>query len=475
MSYPPLRRLVGVLGGAFVAVAAVGVIVDPAASGRSVGAVSAPLLSARRAPQVLRVAIGRQQLAAQVDTIVGDTSFAEARPQSCLLATIDGGTVFADGADRSVTPASTLKVLTAATALSVIAPGTTFVTEARATQAPASGILAGDLWLVGGGDPLLETADYTLTQGHTAGIATKLETLADDVVAAGVTRIEGSVVGDDRRYDDKRVVDTWKRGYLASGEVGPIGALSINDNFTVRNARNRRTAATDVPRDAASEFAGLLIERGVSISGRPRGAVGSDPAAASAAPHVVASVESAPIETIVQEVLVWSDNTAAEMLLKETGFRTAQEPGSTTNGVQAVRSYLKGRALGTYNAVDGSGLDRSDKVTCRVLAGVLAAAGRSSALAAALPVMGESGTLRRRLLGDEAQGRVRAKTGTLDGVSSLAGYADTADGGSAVFAFVGNNLASTATGVIIANRVVQALVRFPDAPSEPALGLDTKR
>ncbi len=473
MSRPPLRWLVAVLGGVFVAVSVVGVVVDPAASGRSVRAVSAPLLSARRAPLVLRAAIGRQRLATQIFTIVSDTSFAEARPQSCLLATIDGGTVFADGADRSVTPASTLKVLTAATALSVIAPGTTFVTQARASQSPVSGTLAGDLWLVGGGDPLLETADYTPTQEHTMEIATKLETLADDVVAAGVTRIQGSIVGDDRRYDDKRVVDTWKRGYLASGEVGPIGALSINDNFTVRNARGQRTGATDVPRDAASEFAALLIERGVSIAGFPRGATQADPAAGEAAPLVVASIESAPIESIVEEVLVWSDNTAAEMLLKEAGFRTAQQPGSAANGVQAVRSYLQGRAPGTYSAVDGSGLDRSDKLTCRVLTGVLAAAGRSSALAAALPVMGKTGTLRRRLLGDEAQGRVRAKTGTLNGVSSLAGFADTADGGSAVFAFVGNNLASTATGVSIANRVVQALVRFPDAPPEAKLGLES--
>ncbi len=420
---------------------------------------------------MLRVAIGRQRLAAALDVVLSGPAFADARSTSCLVARVDGGTVYADGGDRAVIPASTLKVLTAATALSIIPPGERFVTEARAGAAPVNGVIAGDLWLVGGGDPLLETPDYSRTQDHSPEIATDVSKLADKIVAAGITRITGAVVGDDRRYDNVRTVKTWKRQYVASGEVGPIGALSINDNFTIKNARGRRTGAVDPPRDAAAEFAALLAERGVTVGSDARAAKPSDPTATAAAPTVVATIESHPIETVVQETLVWSDNTAAEMLLKEVGFRSNNQQGTAASGVAAVKAFAATRSSAPYAAVDGSGLDRSDQITCALLVDVLAGEAAGGPLERALPVMGESGTLRRRLKGDAAAGKVRAKTGSLNGVSSLAGFADTAGGSRAVFAFVGNGLASTTTGVEIGNQVAQQLVRFPDAPPVEALGL----
>ncbi len=462
---------VALFGVAATGVAVAGTVIDPAASSSAVMPTTAPLLSVRRAPEMLRVAVGRERLAGALEVVLSNPAFTDARSNSCFVAQIDGGTVYADGGDRSVIPASTLKILTAATALSLIAPGERFSTEARANAAPVNGVIAGDVWLVGGGDPLLETPDYSLTQEHSPEIATNIALLADKLVAAGVTRIDGAVVGDDRRYDDIRQVKSWKRQYLASGEVGPIGALSINDNFTIRNARGRRTGAVDPPRDAAAEFATLLVERGVSVGSGARGARSSDPAASVAAPSVLATIESQPIETVVQEVLVWSDNTAAEMLLKEAGFRSPKREGSAAAGVAAVQAFVANYSSDSYRAVDGSGLDRSDQLTCSLLADVLAGQEPGGALERALPVMGESGTLRRRLRGDAAAGKVRAKTGSLNGVSSLAGYADTAGANRAVFAFVGNGLASTATGVEIGNQIAQLLVRFPDAPPSESLGL----
>lgn len=467
-----VRRLTAIVGGAFVGIASVAIVVDPVAATRQVSVTSAPILSVRRAPHVLRGAIGRDRLSARVASILADPVFAPARPRSCLVARVDGGMIVADGADRAVIPASTLKVLTAATALALIPPGSSFVTEVRASTAPLLGTMTGDLWLVGGGDPLLETSDYTTSQEHSPEIATRLETLADRVVAAGIQRIQGSIVGDDRRYDSRRRVETWKRAYMTSGEVGPIGALSINDNFTMRNARGQRIGAADVPRDAAAEFGRLLAERGVVITGAPRGAASAEEVARSAAPQLISSISSVPIESVVQEVLVWSDNTAAEMLLKELGFLSSKQPGSAASGVAAVAAFVRARSGERYSAVDGSGLDRSDSVTCRLLADVLESEPQAGPLEAALPVMGRTGTLRRRLRGDEAQGRVRAKTGSLNGVSALAGYADTRDGRRIVFAFVGNSLASTATGVAIGNQVTQALVGYPDAPDERLLELE---
>lgn len=466
-----LRRAVGIFGVLFLGVGAVGSIVDPADDARAVKDAAAPVLNVRRVPDVLRMTIGRERLARSIDAVLADPTFAQARPTSCLHATVDGGTVVSDGADRAVIPASTLKILTAATALALIAPGTEFVTELRSATPLEGGAVAGDLWFVGGGDPLLETADYTTTQDHSPEIATSLEALADQLVATGVRRIDGSVVGDDRRYDAVRSVKTWKRGYLTSGEVGPIGGLSVNDNFTTMNSKGRRTGATDIGRDAAAELTKLLVDRGVTVVGEPRSATVGDAPASTVAPQVLATISSAPIEKVVQETLVWSDNTAAEMLLKEVGFRASGAPGTAATGVDAIRAYAQTKSSGTYAAVDGSGLDRSDTVTCRLLADVLAQQPVDGSLESALPVMGQTGTLRRRLRGEEAQGKVRAKTGSLNGVSSLAGFADTKDGGRAVFSFVGNGLSSTAIGVSISNRIAQELVRFPDAPDSKSLAL----
>ena len=467
-----LRRTVGVFGLASALVAIAAVAIDPHASARAVTPLSGPVLTVRRAPSVVHAAVGRQRLAKALDEVMADPEFAPARPSSCLHVVVDGGTVYDDGADRSVTPASTLKVLTTATALSLMPPGTRFTTEVRAAAPPAGGTIAGDLWLVGGGDPLLETADYTRTQDHRPDIATKLEDLADRVVAAGVTRIDGRVIGDDRRYDDVRSLSSWKRGYLASGEVGPIGALNINDNFTVRNANGRRTGSTSPARDGAAEFAGLLTERGVTIAFDPAGTGTGPQAVTTDVPAVVvAKVDSVPIEQVIQEVLVFSDNTAAEMLVKEVGFRATNAPGSWASGSAAVRSMVAVRSSGNIATVDGSGLDRSDRVTCTVLTDVLAFEPAAGAFEAGLPIMGRTGTLRKRLRGDPADGHVRAKTGSLNGVSSLAGFADTRSGARAVFAFVGNNLASTAIGVRLGNAIAQQLVAFPDAPDVGEFGL----
>lgn len=465
-----LSRAVAAFGVVAAVLGAAGIAIDPAESSVTVAAPAASVLNVRRIPEVLRVAIGRERLATSIEVILNDPEFAAARSSSCLLATVDGGVVVNEAESRQVTPASTMKVVTSATALSLIDPGTRFTTEVRSAAAPSGGTLAGDLWLVGGGDPLLETADYTATQEHAPENATSVEKLADQVVAAGIRKITGSIVGDDRRYDDVRTVATWKRAYLTSGEVGPLSALSINDNFTTRNARDQRTASSNPPADAAKEFANVLASKGVEVLGEPRGASAGDKTAAEAAPTLVTSIESLPIEQVVAETLVWSDNTAAEMLLKEAGFRSSKK-GSSEAGIAAVRKYLNGFTAAHYAAVDGSGLDRSDEVTCGLLVDVLTAQPVGGTLEAGLPVMGKTGTLRKRLRGDDAEGHVRAKTGSLNGVSSLAGFADTRNGGRAVFAFVGNGLSSTAIGVRVGDRIAQQLVRFPDAPDAASLAL----
>ena len=426
------------------------------------------VLSAQRAPQILRLAVARQRLSGVVADQLGAETLSSALAKSCVVIDAADGLAFSRNADLAVLPASTQKILTATSALARLAPSTTFRTEVRSTAPPTGTTLNGDLWIVGGGDPLLETADYTKTQKHESSLATRFDDLVDQIVKSGLTTITGSIVGDGRRFDNEGRVKTWKRSYVRAGEVGVISGLMVDDNFTVVNAKKQRVAAADAPVDAARLFQAMLAVRGVTVLGEPRSPTAKERSAELEVPNIVAKVESRPIADIVGEMLLWSDNTTAEMLLKEVGRSTGSFPaaGSWTLGLQNVERSLRlaGVSRKGIHLVDGSGLDVSNRVTCRTLLDTIKSHPSTSAFFAGLPVMGRTGTLRSRLRNTDAQGKVRAKTGTLNGVSSLAGTADAADGSTVAFSMVFNGLSSTGDGVAVADAIISALVKFPDAP-----------
>jgi serine-type D-Ala-D-Ala carboxypeptidase/endopeptidase (penicillin-binding protein 4) len=427
-----------------------------------------PVFSIRRAPALLVDNIAAASLAGTVIATLEKPEMIGVDERSCLLAelvspAVIGRPIIAREKNRPVIPASTLKVFTANSALSVLDPNERFRTTVRATVKPLSGTLTGDLWIVGGGDPLLESSAYSRTRKHAAEVTTSLDKLADDVIAAGVQRITGRIVGDDRLFDDIRILPTWKKSYVTQGEVGPMGGLIIDDNFTQLDTRNRPIAATDVPTNAAQAFQRLLVARGVIVEGEAASAPRTSPEAATAAPHVIATIDSIPVSAIVAEMLSESDNMTAEALVKHIGLRTSGS-GSTESGIAAI-----GRSLAltgspessrqSVRMVDGSGLDRSDRASCAALVDMLRV-NPNGPLIQGFAVMGESGTLKTRLKGTPAAGKVKAKTGTLNGVSALTGLAETSDGRTVRFAMVLNGLTSTGYGVSLGNEFAEALVGF---------------
>jgi serine-type D-Ala-D-Ala carboxypeptidase/endopeptidase (penicillin-binding protein 4) len=294
----------------------------PATSTFSAAGIQAPLFSARRLPEAVRAGVARQRLGAAIDTTLTDPALTNALNASCVVIEIGGGIVAARTPQRQVLPASTMKALTAAAVLARIDPEEKFVTEVRSKAAPANGVLSGDLWLVGGGDPLLETIEYTNSQQHDPASATSFDKLVADIVAAGVTQVTGGVIGDARRYDEERVRPTWKKNYVTDGEVGPIGGLMVDDNFSVINSRKTRVAASNAPADAAQLLRTKLEAAGVTFVNPSLGADSTMPKAEKVAPVVLASISSIPVSEVVREMLSWSDNTTAEMFIKELGFRS---------------------------------------------------------------------------------------------------------------------------------------------------------
>ena len=155
-------------------------------------------------------------------------------PGSCLVVGVDGVPVYDDAGRDQRDPGLEHEARSPPPSPSRSSARTTASRpRPRPIRPPAGGTLAGNLYLVGGGDPVLGTNPYVAAAAaqvtHPQPYVTPMETLADQIVAAGVTRITGSVIGDDSRYDAERFVPSWPASYATSREAGPLGALLVND------------------------------------------------------------------------------------------------------------------------------------------------------------------------------------------------------------------------------------------------------
>jgi D-alanyl-D-alanine carboxypeptidase/D-alanyl-D-alanine-endopeptidase (penicillin-binding protein 4) len=434
---------------------------DPAAASAPTQpalAVRTPVLSARRAPRWLQIPTADASLASTLEQVAVSSP-----PDTCLVVSDGARTIYAHNADLPLVPASAAKIVTGVAALDLLGEEGRFRTTVVAATAPAQGVIDGDLWLVGGGDPVLATSDY-IARYDEPQLFTDIAGLADAIVAAGVIEIRGGVVGDESRYDAVRAVASWDPVFVRDKESGPLSALSVNDGFSSypRNRQNTTAVpAADPPAHAAGVLSELLRARGVKIGGGNRSGVAPSGAIE------VAALQSAPIAEIVGQMLGASDNTTAELLTKELGVDSGAG-GSTAAGVIAARGVLQDDGVVTDGVVlnDGSGLDRGDRLTCNALVAMLGDAGDESTLAGGLPIAGEKGTLRQRWVGTAASGLIRAKTGSVRNSRSLAGFADTAVG-ALTFAYIAN-AAPTIDGdanIVVQDRLGLELVAYPQGPS----------
>jgi D-alanyl-D-alanine carboxypeptidase/D-alanyl-D-alanine-endopeptidase (penicillin-binding protein 4) len=429
------------------------------------------VLSPRRVPGILARTVAQLRLAAGLDAVLNDPVLGSGREQSCLIVRQGDLTLFERRPTLGLIPASNLKLLTATALFDKLGPETKETTTVKADVGPAGGIINGNLYLVGGGDPLLRTSDYVGSLRFKELAYSHFDQVAQAVRAAGVTEVKGSVVGDETRYDTQRAVPTWKPSYASDGEVGPLSALEVNDGFA---AFAPRLVPSPEPAVGAAGLLGkLLAERGVKVDGAAT--KGQAPGAA----VTVASMSSLSVADSVAEILRQSDNTGAELLTKELGVRFGGAP-TTAAGVAVIRQDLRGHGLPVDQlvAVDGSGLDRADRATCQLVLDALVRGGSSGPLAAALPVAGQTGTLSKRMVNTPAAGRVHAKTGALTGVGGLSGWvsppalptAPAAAPAPVVFAFLINGLPSRVIGETVEDRLGVLLAGNPQAPPVDQLG-----
>jgi D-alanyl-D-alanine carboxypeptidase/D-alanyl-D-alanine-endopeptidase (penicillin-binding protein 4) len=440
---------------------AVGASADPERD-PTAAPLATPVWSPRRVPQPVVDAVGAQRLQSRLDGALGGVD-------ACLVVTSgDGDTVLASrNPDAPLIPASSQKLFTAVAALTVLGPDHRFETVVVAPAAPANGTVE-QLWLVGSGDPVLATPEFAAelaTEPFYEGtdvVLTPLADLADAIVAAGIRRVPGGIHGDDSRYEAVRYLPTWRDTYRTDGQVGPLGALTVNDGFTALNPEP--VPVEDPALFAAFELTRLLVARGVEVGGSP------GHSNAPAGGTRMGSVQSRPLRDIVGGLLRSSDNLTGELLAREIGVRASSQ-GTTAAGTAAILATLTELGVPSegLTLVDGSGLDRGDQATCGQLIATLDVGERPGfeALWEGLAVAGETGTLRPRLTGTPLQGRLRGKTGALMGVTALTGLLDI--GRPLRFAFLASGAFTEGEGIALREQVALIIAEFPSAPPADAL------
>jgi len=325
---------------------------------------------------------------------------------------IDGyGEVMAHDPDRMLVPASNQKILVAIGALAILGADVRLTTELLLTP-------AGDLVVVGGGDPTLRS-----TGPHS------LMALATHVQASGVEEI-GRVLVDESRHDGARRANGWQDWQIPT-YTGPLSAFMVDDNrWRGDNAFLADPALGNAERlEAALRAAGIAVHGGVAYGAAPEGSM------------VVASARSAPVSELVAAMLQRSDNQIADILMKEVGRAGAGIPSLVVGG-EVSRSVLRKLCIESVGRDDdGSGLSRSNGRSAREWRTLLQAARVApwwSLLFEALPIAGRTGTLSSRFGGTAAEANVRAKTGTVIGGAALSGYGTTRGGRAFVFSVIVN-------------------------------------
>jgi D-alanyl-D-alanine carboxypeptidase/D-alanyl-D-alanine-endopeptidase (penicillin-binding protein 4) len=334
--------------------------------------------------------------------------------------------LFAANATHASPPASVEKLYTSTTALLLLGPEARLnTTVLGAGTLDAEGTWQGSLYLRGGGDPTFGSS--ALIRSLYAGQGASVSSLAEQLAARGIRRVEGSIIGDESFLDSLRGGPT--TGYAQDHEVeGTLSGLAFNRG-EAGHQHGPHAPAAYAAQQLQSALHALHISVSEGVSAGPTPTTGT---------QQLAIVQSPTLATLLGLMDRASDNFFAETLLKDLGALFGGA-GSTPAGARVVRDTMAKR-LGIHPTVyDGSGLSHSDRTSPLAVTSLLVALSGTqlgSILQADLAVAGRSGTLIHRLRGTTAAGRCQAKTGTLNGVSNLAGWCQSLSGHTLAFCFL---------------------------------------
>jgi D-alanyl-D-alanine carboxypeptidase/D-alanyl-D-alanine-endopeptidase (penicillin-binding protein 4) len=356
-----------------------------------------------------------------------------------------GKAVYGLRADTGRPPASVEKIYTTVALLDELGPDARMRTEVLGSgQMGAHGVWHGDLYLRGGGDPTFGSAGFN--QVWAGGIGARIEDLVDQLIHhVGIRRVTGHVIADASLFDSRM-------GGPGSGYKpdvpdygGELSALIYNHGSVLAVGRSPAVFA------AQQLAAELRSDRVPAYTSKRPGQAPPDT-------NVLASVQSPRLADMLRLMDVPSDDLYAEMLTEQLGARLAGS-GTVTAGANEIAAALSQYGIHPH-VVDGSGLSHDNRSSPLEVVKLLTDVwgtwlGRE--LDDALPVVGQSGTVRGLAVGTRAAGHCVAKTGTLDYVTNLAGYCESASRQMLAFAFFidgpGNWQATQLLGHMVADMV----------------------
>lgn len=447
-------------------------------------------------PGVSAQAKGPEPLSRAIEAILKREVFAPAIVAIDIRDLDTGRVLFERNAAMNVKPASTMKLFTTAAILDAesgigSAVATTVETEGRLDSL---GRVLGDVYLIGRGDPNLSDRFEWRSEKNA------FDQLARDIREAGITRIEGRLLGYDGLFTDESIPDGWTADDLTWSYGAEVSALSAFDNsvslrlepgeregdparltikpvteflrlsgrvttsakgekakVSLSRALGSRTvlvegtvplqgeawtgavAAPEPTLFATTLLAEALARHGVSV--RDAVVTSREPLPASLRP--LASARGPGVAEQIRVVNKESQNLHAEILLRRLGLEVFKN-ASVESSLKARETFLKAQGVRSADTAmyDGSGLSRAALVTARAEVDLLVAMARhpqAKAFRDSLPIAGVDGTLKRRMAGSKAQGHVFAKTGSFRHVNAMAGYVDATSGRRLAFSIIVNH------------------------------------
>lgn len=363
-----------------------------------------------------------QNIQARLDSLTKDRMFNSTQLGLMVYDLTDDSTLYRFNARQTMRPASTMKLLTSISALDHLGARYEFRTSLYYTGSVKDSVLTGDLYCVGGMDPLFDTSD--------------MKAFAESVKALGIHTLRGKIVE--------------VRGFKDSDLLGE-GWCWDDDNPTLS------PLLIDKKDEFASRLAQMLDKDSIFVDGPST--TGTLPKNA-----LLLCSRSHPLVDVLEPMMKNSDNLYAESMFYQLGAATGASPAKASHGRQMILKTLKNAGVtGQYKIADGSGLSLYNYVTPELLAKLLIYAYRKSGiiryLYVSLPIAGEDGTLKKRMNDSPAHLNVRAKTGTVTGVSSLAGYALAANNHMLVFSIINQGIMKADDGRNFQDKVCKALCK----------------
>ena len=444
-----------------------------------------------------------------INSILSDSLFIPAHASIKVVSLNNGEVLYERDSKALMNPASNMKLLTSAAALAILDTGYQFRTSIFVDKTPSNGMITGNVYIKGYGDPALRTSD--------------LDSLASNIRQSGVDHITGDIIADDSYFDD----EYWGLGWVWDDEPDPddapyINALCANGNcisVTIRpdpfdsctisvsldpltdyiSIINRVSLVDDsirfplkIRRTTLDKLNTIILEGELLKSNTPKtqrislcyphlytarlfkeslqraGILVDGKVIDGAIPNgsVELTFYQHTLEQVVTNLNKVSNNLSAENMLKVLGILRYGTPGTAKGGIYTIKSYIASIGIDTtkFVIVDGSGISRYNLLSAEQLVKLLTAVNRQSRIFPmfynSLPMAGIDGTLAERMNNTLAAANLRAKTGTLKGVSCLSGYVRTRDGELLAFSMMMQNYITSDTdyrqiqdkiGVLLAN------------------------